>query len=376
MGKKIAFILLCFVSILSPFFVYAGVEVIQTGVASPQSASEEGNIEQLRKRALRNAMDLAVMQVTGAEISSERGGSLRQREDTVIHNDQVDESIRQQRRHNTAVRTRTEGHARLLSINREWQGKGQYYVEATFLVDTPEEILASRNAGYYWQGAGQPSLGIEFTEEVDGEERQDNENHTLRYLRDNLTKNDLTVSTSEPNTQYLIKVHQSLQAKELVSFGTLTMNCRMSFQIIDQVKGETLTEYRASHGPDAGFTMEQARERCLKAIAPKVSAQLVRKIAKIMNDRWNNGVEQQIFITNVPGRAVPKLTEVISNLFQVTTAAAVSYNNGIYQQKIRYKGTGGEFSQAIQGALADEDWIVHVVKIDGREIRLNWVAEQ
>jgi hypothetical protein len=50
----------------------AAVESTQTGVASPQKESESGNIELLRERALRNAMDLALMEVTGASISGER----------------------------------------------------------------------------------------------------------------------------------------------------------------------------------------------------------------------------------------------------------------------------------------------------------------
>ncbi len=361
------------ISHLSAETALAGEKIIQLGVASSQSNTQKLNIEQLRQRAIRNAMDLAVLQVTGAEISSERSGSIRTREETIINNEQVQDSSQQQSRFNTAVRSRTEGHARLVKINKEWQDGEQYYVEATFIVDTPDEILARKNAGYYWKGAGSPPIGLAFVEDFDGEKNEEQDNTTLRYLRDNLSKNDLAVTATESGSHYMVKVHQLLSAKEMADFGTITMNCRLSFQIMDQLKGEIIAEYRASNGPDAGFTMEQARDNCLKAIAPEVSEQLIRKIAKIMNDRMNNGIEQKVTIHNVPGRKVSKITEILNNLYRVTGTLAPSYNDAKYIQEIKYKGNGGELVQAIQNAFADEDWVIQVERIAAQTIQLNWI---
>lgn len=368
--------LFCCFCLLFPFTAHAGVKVVQVGVASPQTDAEKGNIEKLRKRALTNAAELALQQVTGVEISTVRGGSSRERWDVTTHNNKADEYVRQQDRQNSAVRTRTQGHARLLTINREWQKQGQYFVEATFMVETPREILAHNNAGYYWKGAGQPGIGLKVTEDVSGDVEQDETHQTLQFFKDNLTRNGLEVATSTPDTEYLIEVNQSLRAKEQESLGTITMHCRLSYQVVDQVKGETLAQYRAANGPVAGFTPEQARQRCLKTIAPKVADRLVRQLAGIMNDRWNNGVEQEVVISNVPGNVVPRLTNVITNLFQVSSAAAVSYTNRMYRQRVLYKGTGSELAQALQDALADDDWSVNVVTIDKREIRLHWINKK
>lgn len=120
----------------------------------------------------------------------------------------------------------------MMQINKEWLEGEHYYVEATFIVDTPEEILAKKNAGYYWRGAGSPPVGLVFVEEFNGEKREGKDNTTLRYLRDNLLKDDLIVSTAEADTHYTIKIHQLLNAKEMAGFGTITMNCRLSFQIM------------------------------------------------------------------------------------------------------------------------------------------------
>ena len=48
-------------------------EVVQVGVATPQTQAEEGNIEILRQRAIRNATEMAVTQVAGALISVGKG---------------------------------------------------------------------------------------------------------------------------------------------------------------------------------------------------------------------------------------------------------------------------------------------------------------
>ena len=367
--------LFCCIIFFFPLTIYAGVKVVQVGVASPQTDAEKGNIEKLRKRALTNAAELALQRVTGVEISTVRGGSSRQRWDVTTHNNKSDEYLHQQDRQNSAVRTRTEGHARLLTINREWQKQGQYYVEATFMVETPEEILAHNNAGYYWRGAGQPSIGLKVTEDISGDVEDDKTHQTLQFFKENLTRNGLKVSTSTTETEYLIEVNQSLRAKEQESLGTITMHCRLSYQVVDQVTDEILGEYRAANGPVAGFTSEQARQGCLKTIAPKVADRLVRQLAKIMNNRWNNGVDLEVVITNVPGDIVPRLTNVITNLFQVSSAAPVSYTNSTYRQRVDYKGTGSEFAQAFQDALADDDWSVNVVTIDKREIRLHWTKK-
>ena len=65
---------------LAPYPACATETITQTGVATPQSESERNNIEKLRQRAIENALDLAIMQVTGAVISGQRADTLGSKE--------------------------------------------------------------------------------------------------------------------------------------------------------------------------------------------------------------------------------------------------------------------------------------------------------
>ena len=118
--------------------------VVQTGVSSPQSGAEEGNIEKLRERAIRNAMDLAVIQVSGVLVSGERGDTIRSRENITIHGDEVDEQTKQQSRFHRNTILRSTGHARLVEIVREWRDSNQYFVEAKVEVGAPEETKKNK----------------------------------------------------------------------------------------------------------------------------------------------------------------------------------------------------------------------------------------
>lgn len=348
-------------------------QITQKGVASAPDDSSQINIEQLRQRAIRNAMDLAILQVTGAEISSERSGSLQTRDDTIVNGNQSHGNASQRSHYSSSVRSRVEGHARLVKINKEWREGIQYFVEATFEVDTPEEISQKKNAGYFWRNAGRPSLGLVFINKVNGEVNHSQDDVTRRFFRDNLVKNDLQVSMTPDKAHYLINIHQQYVTKQMVDYGTMTVNCRLSYQIVDQLKNKTLAEYRSFHGPDAGFNIEQARDSCLKAIAPDVSRRLVHAVASIMNDLYVNGMDLYVKIANVPGEFVPTLTDIVNNLYRMSSTSAPSYVGGVYTQKVKYKGNGGELAMAIQDALSLHDRQIGVEKIDERSIWLNWL---
>ena len=352
--------------------VNAGTVTIQTGVATLPSGKKGVNIAKLRQQAISNAIDLAILQITGVEISSKHGNSLRTQDEITYHNGHAEESSKQKDNFSTAVYTRTEGHARLVKIIKEWRNDNQYHVKAEIEVDNQEELLKKKNAGYFWTRVGRPSIGLFMTEVNNGEEEDGTNHTTFRFFRDNLSRNGIKVSTETADTDYKVQVHQVLNEKELPALDTVTVNCRLSFQLVDQIKNESIAEYRASHGPTAGFSIEQGREDCLKAIAPKVSEQLVREIAKVMNNLWNNGIEHTIIIDHMPGKVVPEVTELLNNLFRVTSALKPSYITGKYTQKISFKGDGDELSQGIKEAFEAKDWDVQVKKINKQIIRFDW----
>lgn len=374
MIKKIIQIYAIVLTIILPCICFGATQVIQKGIASPQSDAERGNIEKLRSRAIRNAMDLAVMQVTGTAVSSERGDSLRSQEKVISQGDQIREESRQESRFSRGATTRSEGHARLVEIIKEWQENDQYFVEAIIEVESEDETIKQKNCGDYWLQAGKPAISMTFIEEFNGHTSSNLQDNTFRFLRDNLSRNGVNVSTSRDEVSaYRINVLQNLQSQEIEGLGTITMHCRLSFQIIDQERDESIAEYRAFQGPKAGFTIEQAKEDCLKVIARDVSENLVRALGKIMLERWNNGVEQRIKITGLPGEAVAAVSEILQNLYRVTSATAAKYNDGQYIRSLTFKGSATELAQAIQSSFADENWKITVARIEKGDIDLQWV---
>ena len=161
-------------------------------------------------------MDLAIMQVTGATVSSDRRDSIRSREDTTIRNGKAENQSRQQSRFRAGSTTSNEGHARLLEIIKEWQENVQYFVKAIIAVESREETEKQKNCGDYWLKAGKPTISMSFIEEFNQEQNAKLQDRTLRFLCDNLARNGVMVSTGENGgSQYLIKVLQALQSKGL-----------------------------------------------------------------------------------------------------------------------------------------------------------------
>jgi len=344
------------------------------GVASPQNEYEEKNIEKLRDRAIRNAMDLAVQQVSGITISTERGGSLYENQQIVSHNQEINETITQENKHHSGALIRTEGYGRIIKIVREWQKNSQYYVQAEVAVDSRDEALKRNKCGYFWIQAGKPSISMDLLEDFNGTVESDSQDETLDFFRENLTRNGVNVSTNlKSNILYHIQLQQKIKSNEMAEYDAITMHCRLSFQIIDQERHETVAEYRAAYGPQAGFTEDQAKEECLRAIAPKVSEKLVRSLAEIMLERWNNGVEQLIVIAGMPSEQVASVSEHLQDLFRVTFATPARYTDGRYVRTVKFKGTGSELAQAILSNFNNENWHVKVRRVDNGEIDLQWL---
>lgn len=355
---------------------FAAVETIQTGIATARTELEKNNIEQLRERAIRNALDLAVLKVTGAMVNGEKGTSLHTREEVNYEGNKAVENSREQNSYSSSVTSRTNGYAKLVKIIKEWKNDGQYYVTAKVAVSTGKESIAHMNAGYYWRQAGSPSLHLIFKEKHNGIQSVDSgDKTTLRFFKDNLVRNHLEVS--ESNTpEYLIEINQVLKSSELAEFGTTTMHCRLSFSIIDTYHNATLAEYRSSHGPDPGFTLDQATKKCIGSIAPEVAEKLVRKIAEIMNNRWNNGLKMQVIIDAMPSEVVARAADITQNLFRVTASTPPIYKSGRFIRSLSFKGSITELAQEISQAFADEDWNISVKTVDKGQVRFTWLEEK
>lgn len=372
MRTMILFPAFFFVALLFAAPTFAATETIQTGVASPQSEAETKNIEVLRQRALRNAMDLALLQVTGATVNAERKEVLRSREDSTIAGTRADAVTRQQSSHNVAAATQTSGHARLVEIIKEWQEQGQYYVTARIAVDSAQEAAARVNAGHFWLQAGKPPLALSFIEEVDGISRQYQEDRTLRMVRDTLLRNGVEVVAANAPARYLIEVRQALQSQEMPGLGTTTVHCHLSYRITDADRKATVAAFKQSHGPDAGFSFDQAKERCVAAVAPGVAENLVRQLAGLWNQEWNDGLTQTVIIEGIPGGLAPRADKLLQDLHLVSAATPATFENGRLSKNLVYKGKGMELAEAVRAAFEDENWRVTISAIEGSRIRLEW----
>lgn len=374
MIKILLLIVLLFLA--SHALAFSAETIIQTGVASPQSKAEQNNIERLRERAIRNAMNLAVLQITGAMVSGERGDSTNFKEEITIIDDNVSEQTKQKSRTHGSVTSRTTGYVRLVEIIKEWHENQQYYVKARIEVGDQKETTQKMNAGFYWERVGKPPLAFNFSEKTNNQDTTRMDAYTLRYLRDNLIQNGiLTSEEGRDDIHYLINVMQSSQTKQMSEFGTYTTHCRLSYQIIDKKRQQTVAEYRATHGPDAGFTEEQAQESCIKAIAPQVSEKMIREIATIMSNIWNQGTEYQLCINGLPGELVTQISDTLKNLFQVNNISNISYRSNKLKMAMMYKGTAINLAEMITVTFDEFDSGVVTKTIQDNQLQFQWIQK-
>lgn len=377
--KWIDIVIFCTLAVilLFPYLAQAAEVVIQTGIASPQTRSEENNVEKLRERAIHNALDLAMLQVTGAVVSSERGNTIRSREDITISDESVSEETKQQSRFHGTQISRTTGHARLLEIIKEWKEGEQYYVNAKIEVGQPEDSQNKVNAGFFWERAGKPSINLAVTEKSNGRDSQTpNAHKTLIYFRDNMLKNGILLSTDEePTSQYSIQVAQVFQTAQMTDYGTFTTNCELSFEIRRNGQNILLSEYRATGGPNAGFTESQAQDACVKALAQDVSDKMIRNVATIMNDLWKKGIQYKVTIIDLPNDKMTEAGRILENLFLVSSHGNIEFKDDVLRIAMTYKGRGVDLAEAIRTSFDELDWKVVPEVLGENNVQLRWMSK-
>ena len=97
-------------------------QVIETtGIAAIQDKSQQADIEKLRERAMRNAMELALLHVKGGDISSSRSTlETYTEEHKSINNKNTDSSL-SRNASQSGARTRTTGNVRIVKLIKEWR---------------------------------------------------------------------------------------------------------------------------------------------------------------------------------------------------------------------------------------------------------------
>lgn len=353
---------------------HAAVQTVKTGIASPQTSSEIENIELLRARAIRNAMDLALLEVNGTLVSSQQADTIRTSDKVSSHGEEESQDYEQESRYRDASLTRTEGHVRVIEILKEWQEGDQYHVKVKLEVLDQPEASAKHGAGYFWERIGKPGISLVLRETVNSQDSRGTDAETLRFMRDILARNGLqTALNSIAGSRYQIQMTQEISVSSVKTFGTYAAHCNLSYRIVDDQVSRTLLEERSSHGPQAGFSLESVKRECLKAIAPALSEKLVRSLAQIFNDQWNQGDEYIVHIAGIPGAYLAESVDAIQQSFRVEEGHMDKYVDGVLAVTVRYQGKNSELTSAVISAFDDIGQQVIPERAESNVIEFRWL---
>jgi len=357
------------------FSSLAMAEIVEKiGVATPQAGESSGNVEKLRARAIRNAMELAVMQVSGAEVTSDRGGLNASRDTIVNINGETDAQQKQTASYYTGAKTKISGNVKIVEIIKEWQEGEKYFVELKLNVKNEDELLKSLSAGDLWARIGKPAIGINVSLNRNGQQSSSSQS-LQQYLEDNLSRNELDMNIMKGRPErFTIDVKQTIRNAAVASMGTYKTYCELSFSIIDSETQRSLSGFRLSHGPDGGFDERQAEERCTKAIVRDFSEKMLNELAIIFSGEWNNGKDFIVSLASVPGGYTSKSGEIIANAYLVTASEVDGFDNGVLRMSVAYKGKGVDLVSSVETAFFEAGMRIELVRMNGNQIEFTWVG--
>lgn len=349
-------------------------EVIQIGIATPQAGEATDNIERLRKRAIRNAMEMAVMQVTGADITSVRGGLSSSRDTIVSNNGRVDERQKHTTTFHVGAKTKTTGNVKIVQVINEWQEGNRYFVKVKLNVANEKELLKSTSVGTLWERIDKPAIDINVS--LTRNNRQGLTGKALQnYLEDNLSRNDIDVNVIKTGAErFSIQVTQTFKNAVVPEMGTYKTSCELSFAIVDNDTNRSLADYRITHGPDGGFSEQQTESRCTKAIAQRLSKKLLKDIAIIFNNEWNNGKDFLVSIASLPGKHATRSGNIIGNAYLVTTSEIKGFNSGRLTMNVTYQGKGFELADSITTAFFEAGIRIDLMSMNGNQVEFTWLG--
>lgn len=349
------------------------IEVVQTGIATPQINEKLNNIEKLRERAIKNAMEAAIMQVTGVKVTSEKGSLKAFRDTTSNINGDTYEQQKQINNFHTGIKTKTTGNVKVLKILKEWQKDGSYFVKVKLGVADKKDLLKSLNIGDLWARINSPNIEISI---ISSETSSKQQGKLLQnYLQDNLSRNGInTVQTSNKTTRFNIQVRQVFVNSRFTALNTYKSNCNLSFAIIDNETNRSLADYRISNDNEAGFSKHQSKELCTKKIAQKFSTQLLKELAIIFNHQWSNGKEFLVKLSSLPGKFATKSSNIIANAYQVNSGEIKGFNNNKLLMNVLYDGKGFELVDTINTAFIKAGMQVNLINIKGNQVEFVWLG--
>lgn len=346
-----------------------GVTTVQ-GVATPQSESERGNVEVLRARALRNAVELTLGREKGVRITTERSDRLRAMDkvtDGEISSRQVS-SFRSQ------VMSETTGHARVTRVLKEgFQGESYHVTALVELIDSAD-IPNARNLRFFWSRAGEPKLGLQVT--VDGPAGTGGETSSMEaYLRENLARNGVTVGRLGADWDVLVQVEETFDTFQIAGVDTFTTHCSLSLKLRNSQRQERGAA-RLRSGPIAGFNEMQSQARCLEGIAERFADQLVRELAALFDELWRNGRPMNVEIVDLPKEQVGRVVQLVEEMFGVAAVPEADYSDGRLSLLVKYRGASQELVRDLDSLGEFEDFRLMPVTMGRGQLTFTWHALQ
>lgn len=350
--------MLACVLLLIPFLAAAAEarSIKVRGVASPQSESEQDNVEVLRARALRNAIDTAVERTQGIRISTERSDQVRY------------SNSKQQSEFRREAISETSGYARVEKVVKEGFHGDSYEMEVVVKVLGDQATHERSDLGFFWKRAGKPKVSFAYEAPDSGAPLS---TYTERYLRENLVANGLELSEQSEDYTFRVHVVEKFETQMVSELGTFKSYCYLALEIVDW-QGTERFQNTARNGPTAGFSEEASQTRCMKAIAEPTTGTMINALAGLFDELWRTGNGIVLMIEAVPGRWVSSVVEGFQQMFHVSEVVIHEYTNERLVLFAKYRGGPQELLAHISESAGLEPYVLVPRGIAPRELSFRW----
>jgi len=329
------------------------INVATRGIASFNESSTPDGVEQVRIRAINNAMEVAVLRVAGALVSGEKANIGKLSDTVSVSGTAMEEKLKQDAVFNNTVVASSDGYARLIDVSEEGEVDGVYRVDAIVEVVVEKLEQQMKNAGFFWERVGQPEVTLALQKSNNGRTVSDVD--TLGFLRDTLSKNGIKVSTSETSAAYSVNANLQVATSHVKEFGTYAGSCSMSYEIIDSGNQNSVGAFRKATDAVPGFSHGESAKACERKVVSPVAQAMVERLLVEFDDVWNKGRLFQLSFAGIGGGDVTDISNTIRSIFRVTNLTGIEFSNSTASMDVQFKGVPFEFVEAVTKTLEFED---------------------
>jgi len=346
---------------LAPTFLFA--EIIDvTGIAIKRGLNNAAT-ELLRDTAIQNAVEKALIQINGAEIS-------RSKYQLTTSNDRYSskegESYEQSSSFQTGGRTRYSGNVKIVKVIREWEEAENYYVSLKIDVKSPGN--GRMNTGYLWARVNKPTLSLNYEYKVN-RKKIAKLPKLQSYLRENINSNGLELSPSDLKTRYKVSIKHGVATSWFSELGTYKADCNIQYSIFDNQVGRFVKDASFRAGPRAGFSGSDAVDSCAQQLSSTVASQLVSHFGEVFNEEWLNGQEFVVAIQGAKGNQESILRDIVGEAYLVKSSHLETFSDGVLTFTVVFSGGVIELSESLIGSF-----YLHKLQLHLQEVKENKVS--